>query len=75
MGRRRRDDVPISTAATLRMSGMSWKAIADDLRIPKTTLLDRREEIEAAIAERSEKVPMPEGRSEREWVSSPLETI
>ncbi len=75
MGRRRRDDVPISTIATLRMSGMSWKAIADDLRIPKTTLLGRREEIEAAIAERSEKAPPSEGRSEKEGALSSLGTI
>ena len=51
MGRRRRDDVPISAVAALR--------------IPKTTLLSRRAEVEAAIAERSEKAPPSGEGSER----------
>jgi len=38
------------------MSGMSWKAISNDLHIPKTTLFDRRKEIEDAVTKRSEKV-------------------
>jgi len=75
MGRRRRDDVPISTVATLRMDGRSWKSISDDLRIPKTTLLSRKAEVEAVIAERSEKAPPPRDGSEKEGVAGPLGDI
>ena len=71
MGRRRRDDVPISAVAALRMDGRSWKSISDDLRIPKTTLLSRKAEVEAAIAERSEKAPPSRDGSEKEGVSEP----
>ena len=55
LGRKRRDDIPIDTIATLRMSGNSWRSITRDLHIPKTTLMRRREEIEALIKKRSEK--------------------
>ena len=55
MGRKRRDDIPLNTVATLRMSGSSWNQIAQDLRIPKSTLLSRRDEIESIIAKRTEK--------------------
>ncbi|MBO4356693.1 MAG: recombinase family protein, partial [Candidatus Methanomethylophilaceae archaeon] len=55
LGRKRRDDIPIDTIATLRMSGSSWRSITRDLHIPKTTLMRRKEEIEARIAQRSEK--------------------
>ncbi|MBO4569218.1 MAG: recombinase family protein [Candidatus Methanomethylophilaceae archaeon] len=74
MGRRRRDDVPISAAAALRMDGRSWKSISDDLHIPKTTL-SRKDEIEAAIAARSEKAPPFEDGSEREGAPGPLDSI
>ena len=75
MGRRRRDDVPISAAAALRMDGRSWASISKDLRIPKTTLLSRKAEIEAEIAGRPEKGPPSRGRSEKEGAFSPLEII
>ena len=75
MGRRRRDDVPISAAAALRMDGRSWASISKDLRIPKTTLLSRKAEIEAAIAGRPEKGAPSRGRSEKEGAFYPLRTI
>ena len=55
LGRKRRDDIPIDTIATLRIAGNSWKSISRDLRIPKTTLLRRREEVENLISSRSAK--------------------
>ena len=55
LGRKRRDDIPIDTIATLRIAGNSWKSISRDLRIPKTTLLRRREEVESLISKRSVK--------------------
>ncbi len=55
LGRKRRDDIPIDTIVTLRISGKSWKSISKDLHIPKTTLLRRRAEVEALIAERTGK--------------------
>ena len=55
LGRKKRDDIPIDTIATLRMSGSSWRSITRDLKIPKTTLMRRKEEVEDLIAKRSEK--------------------
>ena len=55
LGRKKRDDLPMETIATLRIAGNSWKSIASDLHIPKTTLLRRKEEVEALISKRSEK--------------------
>ena len=55
LGRKRRDDIPIDTIVTLRISGKSWKSISKDLHIPKTTLLRRRGEVEALIVERTGK--------------------
>jgi len=55
LGRKRRDDIPIDTIATLRMSGKSWKSISTDLHIPKTTLLRRKDEINELISKKSEK--------------------
>lgn len=55
LGRKRRDDIPIDTVATLRMNGMSWNAIVRDLKIPKATLFRRKPEIEALISKRSGK--------------------
>ena len=55
LGRKRRDDIPIDTIATLRIAGNSWKSISRDLRIPKTTLMRRREEVESLISSRSVK--------------------
>ena len=55
LGRKRRDDIPIDTIAILRMNGKSWRSITRDLKIPKTTLMRRKEEVEALIAKRSEK--------------------
>ncbi len=55
LGRKRRDDIPLDTVVTLRISGKSWKSISTDLHIPKTTLLRRKDEIEDLIARKSEK--------------------
>ena len=55
LGRKRRDDIPIDTIATLRMSGCSWRAITRDLRIPKTTLMRRKPEVEEIINKRTGK--------------------
>lgn len=55
LGRKRRDDIPIDTIVALRISGHSWKSIANDLHIPKTTLLRRRPEVEKLILKRSGK--------------------
>jgi len=55
LGRKSRDDIPIDTIAILRISGKSWKSIAADLHIPKTTLLRRRAEVEDLVAKRTEK--------------------
>ncbi len=53
LGRKRRDDIPIDTIVTLRMSGCSWRAITRDLRIPKTTLMRRKPEVEEIINKRT----------------------
>jgi putative DNA-invertase from lambdoid prophage Rac len=55
LGRKRRDDIPLDTIVTLRISGKSWKSISKDLHIPKTTLLRRRGEVESLIVERTGK--------------------
>lgn len=55
LGRKKRDDIPIDTIATIRMSGCSWRTITCDLHIPKTTLMRRKPEVEELIAKRSEK--------------------
>ena len=56
LGRKRRDDIPMDTVVTLRLSGRSWKSISKDLHIPKTTLLRRKAEVEDLITKRSGKV-------------------
>ncbi len=53
-------DVPYTTVARMRIEGMGWQAISKAIGIPKSTLLSRREAIEARIDELrkgSEKVP------------------
>ena len=55
LGRKKRDDIPIDAIATLRMSGSSWRSITKDLKIPKTTLMRRKQEVEELMAKRSEK--------------------
>ena len=55
LGRKRRDDIPIDTIVKLRLAGNSWKSIARDLHIPKTTLLRRKPEVEDLIEKRSVK--------------------
>ena len=45
LGRKKRDDIPIETVATLRSIGKSWNDIAAELHVPKTTLLRRKEEV------------------------------
>ena len=55
LGRKRRDDIPLDTIATLRMNGSSWNLISKDLRIPKATLMRRKPEVEDLILRRSGK--------------------
>ena len=55
LGRKRRDDIPLDTIATLRMNGSSWNLISKDLRIPKATLMRRKSEVEDLISRRSGK--------------------
>ncbi|AMH95444.1 resolvase domain-containing protein [methanogenic archaeon ISO4-H5] len=55
LGRKRRDDIPFDTIATLRMNGSSWNLISKDLRIPKATLMRRMPEVEDLISRRSGK--------------------
>ena len=42
-------DFSVHRAALLRIEGKSWKAIAEDLGIPRTTLNNHRKEIEAEL--------------------------
>ena len=55
LGRKKRDDIPLDTVATLRISGSSWNSICRDLHIPKATLMRRKPEVEEIISKRSEK--------------------
>ena len=50
-GKKLRDDVPIRRISLMRIRGDSWKSIAKALGIPRTTILDRREQIEKDIEE------------------------
>lgn len=71
-GRKRRDDIPLSTVAILRRNGMGWSRISQELGIPKSTLIDRKSEIEEAtkclLEQGSEKVSPVSDGSEREGV-------
>ena len=49
LGKKKRDDVPLLDIARDRINGLGWKTIAAKHNIPKTTLLDRRVEIESAV--------------------------
>ena len=49
LGPKFRDDIPLRTIAKLRVEGKGWKAISKETGIPKSTLLDRREQIEKII--------------------------
>ncbi len=55
LGRKKRDDLPLDSIATLRASGCSWNVISRDLKIPKATLIRRKAEVEELIAKRSKK--------------------
>lgn len=44
-------ELPIHKIALMRINNMGWKAIADNLGIPKSTIIDRRRDIETEIAE------------------------
>jgi len=65
LGRTPRTDIPLIEIATRRAEGWGWKRIADTYGIPKTTLLDRRAEINA-IVHKSENVPTIINGSEKE---------
>lgn len=49
LGKKRRDDIPIHKIALMRLGGDSWNGISKTLNIPRTTLLDRRAEIESEV--------------------------
>jgi len=51
LGRRRRDDIPIYKIATMKIQGYGWGMISNILKIPKSTILDRRKQIDDAIRE------------------------
>ena len=55
LGRKKRDDLPLDSIATLRASGCSWNVISRDLKIPKATLIRRKAEVEELISKRSKK--------------------
>lgn len=55
LGRKKRDDLPLDSIATLRASGCSWNMISRDLKIPKATLIRRKAEVEELISKRSKK--------------------
>ena len=42
-------ELPIHRIALMRINNMGWKAIAQELGIPKTTIIDRRTDIETEI--------------------------
>ena len=42
-------ELPIRKIALMRINNMGWKAIANELSIPKTTIIDRRKDIESEI--------------------------
>lgn len=71
-GRKKRDDIPLSAIALMRMNGMGWSRISQELGIPKSTLIDRKTEIEEAmkclLEQGSEKVPPVSDGSEKEGV-------
>lgn len=57
LGKKRRDDIPVMQIARMRAEGISWYAISKTLDIPRTTINDRRKEIEDIIAELTDNVP------------------
>lgn len=63
-------ELPIHRIALMRINNMGWKAIAQELGIPKTTIIDRRADIESEIAQikGSDNVPVVGEGSEREGV-------
>ena len=60
-------ELPIRKIALMRVNNMGWKAIATELNIPKTTIIDRREDIESEIAKikGSDNVPVVGGESDK----------
>ena len=42
-------ELPIRKIALMRMNNMGWQSIAKELDIPKTTIIDRRKDIESEI--------------------------
>lgn len=60
-------ELPIHRIALMRINGMGWKAIAQELGIPKTTIIDRRKDIEDEIEKIkvSDKVSVVETVSDR----------
>jgi DNA invertase Pin-like site-specific DNA recombinase len=56
LGKKRRDDIPLMTLARMRMSGMSWYKMSQETGIPRTTIVDRRKEIERVMSELTDNV-------------------
>ena len=48
-GKKVREDVPIRKIALMRIRGDSWNSIAKSLGVPRTTILDRRKQVEDEI--------------------------
>lgn len=51
LGKKKRDDIPLMTLARMRVSGKSWYAMSKETGIPRTTILDRRTDIERIVSE------------------------
>lgn len=49
LGKPPRSDIPVHRIALMRIDGMGWKAIADAVGIPKSTIMDRRADIDIEI--------------------------
>lgn len=48
-GKKERTDIPLRKIALMRIRGDSWNSIAQTLGIPRTTILDRRKQIEEEV--------------------------
>lgn len=48
-GKKVREDIPLRKIALMRIRGDSWNSIAKTLGIPRTTILDRRKQIEDEV--------------------------
>ena len=63
-GKKVREDVPIRKIALMRIRGDSWNSIAKSLGVPRTTILDRRKQIEEDVEVCRRDGIVPSGLSE-----------